>query len=276
MRGRGWRSRRARGAGGAFLHLVHVDEEVQDLSASSKLNAEWGYLRELFDRGRRWADVWLRDNFERMGGASTLDLDRLFEEAPRPAGLPPKLRRRVRSARNAAGGAGERRGEGHGDAGLAGQDGAGIGVEEARRAPGCRRGGRRCRRRTPAGAGGGRRGESRGGRRCRRATGEPELRVVVAGDLARRRVGAGGVAEGEGADPGLGPVAAAEGERRRVVVAGDPEPVAAGHERGEAVALGQGRAGRAVVEAVAEADDARRGRARAISAARRSRVARVS
>ncbi len=39
------------------LHLVHVDEEVQDLAASSKMNAEWGYLQELFDRGRRWADL---------------------------------------------------------------------------------------------------------------------------------------------------------------------------------------------------------------------------
>lgn len=76
----------------AFLHLIHVDEEVQDLAASSKLNAEWGYLRTLFDRGRRWADVWLRDNFDRVGVASTLDLDRLFEEGPRPAGLPPQLR----------------------------------------------------------------------------------------------------------------------------------------------------------------------------------------
>ena len=78
--------------GPAFLHLIHVDEEVQDLAASSKLNAEWGYLQTLFDRGRRWADVWLRDNFDRVGVASTLDLDRLFEEAPRPAGLPPQLR----------------------------------------------------------------------------------------------------------------------------------------------------------------------------------------
>lgn len=78
--------------GGAFLHLIHVDEEVQDLAASSKLNAEWGYLQTLFDRGRRWAEVWLRDNFDRVGVGSTLDLDRLFEEAPRPAGLPPQLR----------------------------------------------------------------------------------------------------------------------------------------------------------------------------------------
>lgn len=79
-------------AGSPFIHLIHVDEEVQDLSASSKLNAEWSYLRLLFDRGRRWADVWLRDHFERVGVASTLDLDRLFEEPVRPAGLPSRLR----------------------------------------------------------------------------------------------------------------------------------------------------------------------------------------
>jgi NTE family protein len=74
------------------LHLVHVDEEVQDLAASSKMNAEWGYLSELFDRGRRWADLWLRDNFASIGRASTFDVEQLFAApAPRPAELPPTL-----------------------------------------------------------------------------------------------------------------------------------------------------------------------------------------
>ncbi|PZQ48525.1 MAG: patatin [Rhodovulum sulfidophilum] len=68
----------------AFLHLIHVDDEVQDLEASSKLNAEWGYLQLLFDRGRRWADTWLESNFDAIGRRSTFDLDDLFEE--------PKLR----------------------------------------------------------------------------------------------------------------------------------------------------------------------------------------
>ncbi len=88
---------RPRGADGlvseCFLHLIHVDDEVQDLAASSKLNAEWGYLQLLFDRGRRWAEQWLEANFDRVGVASTLDLEQLFEgEMPRPAGLPPRLR----------------------------------------------------------------------------------------------------------------------------------------------------------------------------------------
>ena len=75
-----------------YLHLVHADEEVQDLSASSKLNAEWRYLRELFDRGRRWADLWLRDHFDAIGARSTFDVEELFEKpAARPAELPPAL-----------------------------------------------------------------------------------------------------------------------------------------------------------------------------------------
>ena len=60
--------------GRTYLHLIHVDTEVQDLSASSKLNAEWAYLMMLFERGRSWADGWLAENFDRIGVSSTLDL----------------------------------------------------------------------------------------------------------------------------------------------------------------------------------------------------------
>lgn len=78
--------------GKLFLHMIHVDEEVQDLSASSKLNAEWDYLTLLFDLGRRWTDIWLRDNFERIGQASTFDVEDLFKETSfRPKDLPERL-----------------------------------------------------------------------------------------------------------------------------------------------------------------------------------------
>jgi len=61
-----------------YLHLIHAAADVDTLSASSKMNAEWDYLKLLFDHGREWADDWLRDNFDRIGAASTLDLDALF------------------------------------------------------------------------------------------------------------------------------------------------------------------------------------------------------
>jgi NTE family protein len=71
--------------GQTFLHLIHAEAEVQELSASSKLNAEWEYLELLFERGRGWADAWLGANFERIGVASTLDLAEIFGDAHVPA-----------------------------------------------------------------------------------------------------------------------------------------------------------------------------------------------
>lgn len=68
----------------SFLHIIHAEEEVQDLDASSKLNAEWDYLKLLFERGRGWADTWLTAHFDDIGQRSTLDLVELFEDAPRP------------------------------------------------------------------------------------------------------------------------------------------------------------------------------------------------
>jgi NTE family protein len=72
--------------GRTFLHLIHVDQEVNDLSASSKMNAEWYYLQLLFDKGRRWADEWLGKNYDRIGAGSTLELDEFFDDAPRALG----------------------------------------------------------------------------------------------------------------------------------------------------------------------------------------------
>lgn len=71
--------------GNTFLHLIHADTEVEDLSASSKLNAEWSYLQLLFERGRSWADLWLAENFDSIGVATTLDLEGLFGDAHLPA-----------------------------------------------------------------------------------------------------------------------------------------------------------------------------------------------
>ena len=67
-----------------YLHLIHTDLEVKDLVASSKLNAEWTYLRMLFDLGRGWADVWLDQSFDSIGVRSTLNLDALDGDAHLP------------------------------------------------------------------------------------------------------------------------------------------------------------------------------------------------
>ncbi len=70
------------------LHIIHADEEVMDLAASSKLNAEWAYLEMLFQRGRGWASAWLDANYDALGKRSTLDLEEVLEDAPRPIAGP--------------------------------------------------------------------------------------------------------------------------------------------------------------------------------------------
>jgi NTE family protein len=68
-----------------YLHLIHTDLEVKDLVASSKLNAEWAYLRLLFELGRDWAGGWLDEHFDAIGHRSTLDLDELDGDARLPS-----------------------------------------------------------------------------------------------------------------------------------------------------------------------------------------------
>jgi len=63
-----------------YIHLIHTDTEVQDLAASSKLNAEWAYLQKLFQRGRGWADAWLETNFKALGKKSSFDLEAFFDD----------------------------------------------------------------------------------------------------------------------------------------------------------------------------------------------------
>jgi NTE family protein len=62
------------------IHMIHTDEEVQDLSASSKLNAELAYLMKLHKRGRGWAEAWLDAHFHQIGQESSFDIDAFFDD----------------------------------------------------------------------------------------------------------------------------------------------------------------------------------------------------
>jgi NTE family protein len=57
-----------------LIHAIAAENGFEDLNASSKLNAEWGFLLHLFEVGRKVADQWLADNFEALGRRSTLEL----------------------------------------------------------------------------------------------------------------------------------------------------------------------------------------------------------
>jgi NTE family protein len=59
-----------------FMHSIMADEIVTTLGASSTFNADWTFLTELRDVGRRFTNTWLTANFDRLGKESTADVGR--------------------------------------------------------------------------------------------------------------------------------------------------------------------------------------------------------
>ncbi len=61
-----------------LIHVIHPDDEMQDLGVSSKLNADWDFLRYLRDRGRNAAAAWIAQNFDKVGRESSVDIAEVY------------------------------------------------------------------------------------------------------------------------------------------------------------------------------------------------------
>lgn len=61
-----------------YLHLVGAEDEMQDLTVSSKLNADRAFLLNLRERGRRAADLWLEETWDGLGRRSTFVVESMF------------------------------------------------------------------------------------------------------------------------------------------------------------------------------------------------------
>jgi NTE family protein len=57
-----------------YMHLIEAEDLIRELAWSSRLNGDWGFLKQLHDSGRARADEWLAANFDHIGVKSTLDL----------------------------------------------------------------------------------------------------------------------------------------------------------------------------------------------------------
>jgi NTE family protein len=57
-----------------LMHRISGGEKLDVFTASSRLNAEWSFFKELKDLGRATAKKWLAQNFAAIGVHSTLDL----------------------------------------------------------------------------------------------------------------------------------------------------------------------------------------------------------
>ena len=60
-----------------LIHAIAAGDNLKGLNASSKLNAEWAFLKHLHEVGQRTADRWLEENFDAIGETSTLDIHSL-------------------------------------------------------------------------------------------------------------------------------------------------------------------------------------------------------
>ena len=67
------------------LHRISGQAELLQLDVSSKFNAEWEFLTHLHSVGYGAADVWLRDNYEQLGTAATLQLASLHAGKGNPS-----------------------------------------------------------------------------------------------------------------------------------------------------------------------------------------------
>jgi NTE family protein len=77
------------------MHRIDADGAFKDLSASSKINAEWAFLEYLRDLGRTAAEDWLEENFDKVGKQSTLDLSEELQRKPQ-RGVAARMGSRVR------------------------------------------------------------------------------------------------------------------------------------------------------------------------------------
>lgn len=61
-----------------FIHNINPEADIWDYNVSSKLNADWEFIRYLFEMGRKYASVWLEENYEKIGQTTTCNLRKTF------------------------------------------------------------------------------------------------------------------------------------------------------------------------------------------------------
>jgi NTE family protein len=61
-----------------LIHSVCADDIMRGLGASSKLNADGGFLRQLRALGRERAQVWIDRHFDDLGSRSTIDIRAVY------------------------------------------------------------------------------------------------------------------------------------------------------------------------------------------------------
>jgi len=60
------------------MYLISAEDEMRALGASSKLNASMDFLLHLKEIGRNAASAWLMQNWQMIGGGSSVNIRKMF------------------------------------------------------------------------------------------------------------------------------------------------------------------------------------------------------
>lgn len=64
------------------VHLIYAAEQMKNLNASSKMNADWDFFIYLKEIGRAMADNWLKTDWKDVGIKSTINISEKFLAGP--------------------------------------------------------------------------------------------------------------------------------------------------------------------------------------------------
>jgi NTE family protein len=61
-----------------LIHCIEAEDQMHNLAVSSKLNAGWEFITWLFELGRKSADAFLREHFDKIGKESSTSIEQRF------------------------------------------------------------------------------------------------------------------------------------------------------------------------------------------------------
>jgi NTE family protein len=59
-----------------LMHAIRAETAMHDFGMTTKLDTSWPVLTKLFEAGRKTAESWAKENFDKIGKESTIDLEK--------------------------------------------------------------------------------------------------------------------------------------------------------------------------------------------------------
>lgn len=60
------------------IHMIYDEILLNQLDRSNKFNTDWHFLNDLKKAGQDACDLWLKENFDKLGTDSTVDIEKVF------------------------------------------------------------------------------------------------------------------------------------------------------------------------------------------------------